>query len=248
MKSMTPQPPLTPETINKWPGKTIEGAYHPALWHMLDVGAVACHLIAKCAVTGCTRKDLAITFLIVLHDLGKISECFRDQITGVAAQAAYHSQLSFVLLQFFDELIAERIGGSPAARRSLYAAVSGHHGGPPELDDGRGNKQRRWERAIGSEAYETVPRVILAVNSLFPEASLDNLSTADAKKLSWKVSGLTVQADWIGSNTDWFGCQPPDIPVADYWKEAVDRGLTAEMSPFWQRFGECQKRPSTDIE
>ncbi len=202
-------------------------APHPALWHMLDVGAVADRLIAKRSVTGCAEQDMAITFLIALHDLGKISESFRDQITGAAARAEYHSQLSFVLLQHFDDLMAERLGGGSSARRALYAAVSGHHGGPPELDDGSGNKNRRWKSAIGPEAFETVPEVIAAVSDLFPKATLDGLSAADAKKLSWKVSGLTVQADWIGSNTDWFGCQPPDMPVVSYWEKALYRAQDA---------------------
>ncbi|MYB14797.1 MAG: CRISPR-associated helicase Cas3', partial [Rhodospirillaceae bacterium] len=227
MKTMSPRPPISPETIDAWPGKVIQGAYHPALWHMLDVGAVADRLMAKRPVTGCAGKDSAITFLIALHDLGKISESFRDQITGAAARAEYHSQLSFVLLQHFDDLMAERVGGGPSARRALYAAVSGHHGGPPELDDGSGNKQRRWESAIGPEAFETVPEVIAAVAGLFPEASLDGLSAADAKRLSWKVSGLTVQADWIGSNMDWFVSQPPDIPIVSYWEKALCRARDA---------------------
>ncbi|MCY4302262.1 MAG: CRISPR-associated helicase Cas3' [Aestuariivita sp.] len=214
---------LTPDWVKAWPGKTIDGAYHSALWHMLDVGAVANRLIVKQSVTGCPENDAAINFLITLHDLGKISDSFRDQITGAAAHSVYHSQLSFVLLQHFDDQIEEYIGGLRAARQTLYAAVSGHHGGPPELDDGSGNKQQRWEEAIGSEALDTIPEVIAAVANLFPEASLRDLSTAAAKKLSWKVSGLTIQADWIGSNTDWFNLQSPEIVIDSYWQEALRR-------------------------
>ncbi len=114
---------LDANAIDAWPGKEIDGKFHPALWHMLDVGAVADHLIEKRKVTGSSAWDQAIALLIVLHDLGKISESFRNQIKGCAARAEHHSQL-------LESLIA----GAPGARRALYAAVAGHHGGPPELE------------------------------------------------------------------------------------------------------------------
>ncbi|MCY3877169.1 MAG: CRISPR-associated helicase Cas3' [Rhodobacteraceae bacterium] len=218
---------LDPEVVAAWPGKKINGVFHPALWHMLDVGAVADRLIEKRPVTGSDDWDQAIAFFIVLHDLGKISESFRDQIKGVAARAEYHSQLSFVLLQRHDGLLGKHVGGSPRSRSALYAAVAGHHGGPPELDDGRGILDRRWMTAIGTTAVETAADVIASVVELFPEASLNGLSTNDAKALSWKVSGLTIQADWIGSNTEWFGCQSANIPISSYWNNARHRAKHA---------------------
>ncbi len=218
---------LDTKEIVAWPGKEIDGEFHPALWHMLDVGAVADRLIGKRPVTGSASWDKAINMLIVLHDLGKFSESFRDQIKGVAARAEYHSQLSFVLLQRHDSLLADLVGGSPSARHSLFAAVAGHHGGPPELDDGLSTFERRWTTAIGEQAFEAAADVIATVGALFHDASLDGLSASEAKMLSWKVSGLTVQADWIGSNTEWFGCQPPDIPLAKYWGDARCRAKHA---------------------
>ena len=218
---------LDAQGIAAWPGKTIDGEYHPALWHMLDVGAVADCLIGKRPVTGSASWDQAIVLLIVLHDLGKFSESFRDQIKGFAARAEYHSQLSFVLLQRHDRLLADLVRGSPSARRSFCAAVAGHHGGPPELDDGRGVLQRRWTTAIGEQAFEAAADVIATVGTLFSDASLEGLTSGEAKALSWKVSGLTVQADWIGSNAEWFGCQSPDIPVAEYWANARRRAKHA---------------------
>ena len=43
---------LDSQTIEAWPGKKIGDEYHPALWHMLDVCAVANRLIEKRPVTG----------------------------------------------------------------------------------------------------------------------------------------------------------------------------------------------------
>ncbi len=48
--------------------------------------------------------------------------------------------------------------------------------------------------AIGTPAIEAASEMITSVHALFAEASLNGLATGDAKALSWKVSGLTVQA------------------------------------------------------
>ena len=226
-------PRLDPDTIEAWPGKTIDGEYHPALWHMLDVGAVAEQLTSRRPVTDRTDWEQAIVLLVILHDLGKISNSFRDQITGQAARAEYHSQLSFVLLERHDALLARILAGKCASRRALYSAVAGHHGGPPELDSGSGNEMKRWTSAIGQEAFDVTARIISAVAAFFPQVSLDGLAVRDARALSWLVSGLTVQSDWIGSNIEWFDRFPADIPVSEYWQQVRPRAARAvELAGF----------------
>ena len=209
--------------VNAWPGKTIDGGYHPALWHMLDVAAVAEQLLMYRTLSENDKIDQAILFLIAMHDLGKISNAFHDQITGQASRAEFHSQLSFVLLLQHDDLIDGLIGGTFETRKPLYAAVAGHHGGPPE-DDNRQQHRRRLD-AIGEEALAIVPDIIRATAALFPDANLDMIDNVNP--LTWRVSGLTVQADWIGSNTDWFGLQPDEITINDYWNRTRKQAVTA---------------------
>jgi len=160
---------------------------------------------------------------VALHDLGKISEAFRKQITGQAARHEYHAQLSFVLLQENDQILSKNLGGKLEDRRALYAAVAGHHGGPPNQDDDR--QHRRRLRAVGFEACVAAPKIIQAVADLFPCASLDKVG--DINPLTWRICGLTVQADWIGSNSDWFGPQSPDMTIKDYWAQARVRAVEA---------------------
>ena len=218
---------LDAKLIDRWPGKKIGNSFHPALWHMLDVAAVAAGLIKKYPITKNASCNQALIFLIVFHDLGKVSLSFKNQISGNAALAEYHSQLSFMHLQHHDSVIAKFIGGDEQARYTLYAAVAGHHGSPPELDDGSGRKTQRWKAAIGQQAHDDAAKIIASVGILFPNASLDSLGVNDAKKLSWQLSGLTVQADWIGSNTDWFCHKSADIPFTEYWKQAQCHAKTA---------------------
>ena len=71
---------MTPEQVSAWPGKVIDGRTHPALWHILDVGAVATCLMAQRSLTGYRARDQAAAFLVVLHDLGKFSVSFRAML------------------------------------------------------------------------------------------------------------------------------------------------------------------------
>lgn len=216
---------LTAEDIGAWPGKTIDDALHPALWHLLDVGAVAKCLISRTPLTEDSSLDDALVFLVALHDLGKFSANFREMLRGSPPSGYRHWQHSYRLLRDHDEAVEALVGGTRGARRVLYAAVAGHHGGPPEnLDAG---KARDQARQIGAEADEVAPRAIRTVGELLPNASLAGFHESEARRLSWLACGLTVQSDWIGSNTEWFGGRDAATPVAEYWNGALDRAEAA---------------------
>lgn len=212
--------------IADWPGKTFEGSTpdtHPALWHMLDVAAVAGLLLARRSLTGDVAQDRALQFLIALHDIGKFSESFRAMLRGQPYSGVRHWQHSYTLMNFLlDDQIAALIGGCEATRTSLYAAVAGHHGGPPEDLDQRELRNQKAQIGLGLHAASDAIR---ALAPLFEGASLGDDTDADA--LSWALSGLTVQADWIGSNAAWFPPQLPDMPVADYFARAQGRAAQA---------------------
>ena len=89
---------MRPELMGAWPGKTIEGRAHPALWHMLDVGAVANCLISRLTPTGATPSDQAAVLLVTLHDLGKFSSSFRAMLRGEPYGGPRHWQHSYRLL------------------------------------------------------------------------------------------------------------------------------------------------------
>lgn len=216
---------LTSEEIGAWPGKTIDDALHPALWHMLDVGAVAKCLTYETPLTNDPALDDAFVLLVVLHDLGKFSTNFREMLRGNPPWGYRHWQHSYQLLRDHDEVVAELVGGTRGCRKILYAAVAGHHGGPPEHLDAR--KASDQARQIGAEATEVAPKVIRAVGELLPNASLAGLNESAARRLSWLLCGLTVQSDWIGSNTDWFGPRSAETPVDQYWTDALNRARAA---------------------
>ena len=109
---------LTAEEIGAWPGKTIDDALHPALWHMLDVGAVARRLTAKAPLTGNPSLDDAFVFLVALHDLGKFSANFREMLRGNPPSGFRHWQHTYRLLRNHDQDVASLVGGAKGSRKS----------------------------------------------------------------------------------------------------------------------------------
>ena len=227
-----------------WPGKSDAlGCTHAALWHMLDVAAVAQRLIPQgpLAALSAPRRN-AILFLIALHDCGKISGAFRDQIEKGKIPADYsrHWRLSDVILRQNDAALATHLGGDEVPREILYAAVAGHHGRPPRLEDRRGLHYQKQD--IGPEALADTAALIDMIAPIFAPASLDGVTEFEARRLSWLVSGLTVQADWIGSNSVWFPFTTPDMDLLDYWAVTKARAATALA-----KAGLRQSRPSVDM-
>ncbi len=191
---------------------------------MLDVGA--------CAVLLMRRNDYlqrlpeihrqALLFLVVLHDLGKFSASFRNMLIKGDSQKYAHWKLSSQLLNDLDTELAASLGGLSATRNNLYAAVAGHHGGPPETVVETLKRQE-----IGEEATKAARAFIEEISDLFPDASLEGLDEKEAIKISWLLSGLTVQSDWLGSNTRWFPVNRVHSCFAAAWKDSRERAERA---------------------
>ena len=199
------------ETIFNWPGKTDDkGNEYPAVLHMLDVAACAEQLIkghtAFSRFSEAQRQALII--LVALHDVGKLSESFRALIRAGKMGAPRHWELSdFLLCGVLDKASLVKLGADERVRAELYAAVAGHHGQPPCRIGGNRYEKKRRQNAIGS-GEPAAQEWTLQMLRLFPDASLEDMTGSDAKALGWGLSGLTVAADWVGSNIDWFPFEP----------------------------------------
>ncbi|MDD7970600.1 CRISPR-associated helicase Cas3' [Roseinatronobacter alkalisoli] len=209
-----------------WPGKSAVGddpCEHPAVYHMLDVAAVAERLISPFSIDHRLRG--ALVLLIALHDLGKISDSFRRMLKEDRPQVHRHWELSEALLHSYDQNLCARIGGGPMQRNALYAAAAGHHGRPPDLPLGplpkppRSREMHRVMMHVGS-GEGPAGEVIEAFCDLWPEASFDGLTDGEALRLSWWLPGLCAAADWIGSNTRWFEALPPGPGLSEYLTRA----------------------------
>lgn len=65
---------LSSALVGRWPGKSAlepEGICHSAVWHMLDVAAVAEVFAARLPLPSPVKQ--AIILLTALHDIGKLA-------------------------------------------------------------------------------------------------------------------------------------------------------------------------------
>lgn len=216
-----------------WPGKGADatGLEHPAVLHMLDVAAVAEALAGPLPLPPSLRQGLVL--LAALHDLGKVSASFRAMLRGGAAQPFRHWEITEALLWAQDDRLAF-VGASSRIRKLLYAAAAGHHGRPSTADlapnrsgTGPGGDWKAMLDAAGPQAVADAGAVIDAFAALWPEASVEGLTLAEGKALSWRLNGMLTLADWLGSNTGWFPPAPPAPDLAAYLAVARRRAAVA---------------------
>lgn len=215
--------------IARWPGKSAyaaDGPLHPAAYHMLDVAAVAEHLIMPFDFSD-EHRD-ALIWLVALHDLGKIGAQFHGMIVhGNRQISGNHWEVSEHHLRHHDTaLLAPVLGLRERHRNQLYAATAGHHGRPPKSTP---DQIRHMARNAGTQALIDAGAAITAFHTLWPNASLKDLSREQVNTLSWWLPGLVAAADWIGSNVDWFPAYPPEMPLADYLEHSrtqAERAVT----------------------
>lgn len=212
-----------------WPGKKDDQAgEHPAVWHMLDVAACAEILIEKhhAFASLSPAQRTAMVVLAALHDIGKISNTFRGLLRNGRPGAYRHWQLSDTLLcKALDSQIARAFGSDLDTRSELYAAVSGHHGGPERSGD-RFEVRKRMN-AIGEEAKQSSKEWVAHMLDLFPSGSLEEMDQKTARKISWALSGLTIAADWVASNIEWFPYCASSMSPPDYLARARSRAADA---------------------
>lgn len=215
----------------RWPGKSADdqGIRHSAVLHMLDVAAVAEVLAPPLPAS----LRAAFILFAALHDLGKINAAFRSMLeTGQPQGAGSHWEVTEALLDHFDGKLAERLGGHDYTRFELYAACSGHHGRPsskdPQRNRGRASRDyRAMLDAAGSQAIEDAGVVIDAFLDLWPDAGLHALTQVDAQRISWRVNGLIMVSDWIGSNPAWFAARSSAADLMAYLSETRARAAEA---------------------
>lgn len=210
--------------------------WHPAAYHMLDVAAVAERLLfvrphlraqAERLMPGFT--DL-VPLLIALHDLGKMSWWFQQQCpdlmhrlsdvaparTGAAPPRHDAAGLLFWKgLAPLRDLLSTRTGQSLRVLDILMPAVLGHHGQPARdlLVE-----TYRARDGLPREAPDDLLALAEAVADLLaPRTAPPAVDRRRAVPASWLLVGLTIAADWIGSNTEWFPYHRPDHDLATYW-------------------------------
>ena len=204
-------------------------AWHPVVYHSLDVAACALALLESGTSRPPSPWDQvalrpALAALVALHDLGKFSRPFQAkaeahwpaEALGVFAGALPdpgHDSVGYALLRGeLADVLDPVLQLWPArGRRSLLRALCGHHGRPPLdelsfIDELACPPCRTAARAFACEVAAVLGPPPLPVPG------------KRGPTLEWWLAGFTVLADWIGSAEAWFGYCEPTLSMAEYWQ------------------------------
>ncbi|MCU0843155.1 MAG: CRISPR-associated helicase Cas3', partial [Thiobacillaceae bacterium] len=220
-----------------------EPKWHPLAYHCLDVSACAAVLLdrqpmwlaALSRLSGLEIEWLRpwLHFQQALHDIGKLDDGFQawradlmatlQGRSGVRAGGERHDTLGYVLA---EEHLLDWLGldGQDPDLVDLIqpwvAAVTGHHGRPA---NNLASRVLLLRNHLSPPVVEDARIFVTAAALLFLPEGFD-FPTPEAglaeryRQASWLIAGLTVAADWLGSNTRWFRYHAPDLSLAEYWK------------------------------
>lgn len=229
--------------------------YHLLAYHCLDVAACGYQLVMEnryhCAdilgQLGFSRQDAAgwFAYFLTMHDIGKFARGFQQlyphQHPALVPPAgksytARHDSLGFWLWseylqqRWLDDDIPLFPGeeNKKQWRNSLHIwlqIVTGHHGVPPDA-------AVRGALAFTPEDLQAAERYLHDVREIFqwttfPQPFADKEWRKDLKKQSWALAGLSVLADWLGSNQHYFPFIAAIMPLPEYWLYARQRAQTA---------------------
>lgn len=224
-----------------------EPKWHPLVYHSLDAAACALTLSKKhpkrievlSQSSGLDGDKLLpwLTFLAAIHDLGKFADDFQWKRDDIAEQQQQrrstapaskhrHDTLGYI---FAREYLISCLGFDGADEdlremiRPWLAAVTGHHGTPPTSVDGAKLVLRdQFPRQVVIDAWDFIKAVAMLTGMVWPlPTAPTGLEARRYQHASWLLAGLTVAADWLGSNTRWFKYKEPDLSLRKYWEEVA---------------------------
>lgn len=215
--------------------------YHLLPYHCLDVAAVGWHLLnpeGELCQSLAQQLDVEpewlqqwFCFCLMLHDIGKFGRCFQNLAPDLSKQLVpsrlgkdncRHDTLGFALWQ--KGLYRRLLDIFPSTKvyegiiEDWLRVVCGHHGVPPQNLRAIKNYLIPEEDIPAAEAFVRT----LAEHWLPDITPLANINEESFTKASWQLAGITVLADWLGSNKDIFKyCSKPDIPLENYWQSTA---------------------------
>jgi CRISPR-associated endonuclease/helicase Cas3 len=260
MENSKEQDPMISKLLRLW-GKTERNnpdpeAFHPALFHMLDVGNVARELLSEKAsprwrkvmadMLGADADTLAdwLPWLVALHDIGKISAAFQQANDAQRKRlekegftfgnrqwnnTPYHAHISSV----FADNKEDKMNLPDSLRQGWTDALAGHHG------EFSGREARRDARHL----LQAEPPEWIELRYTASEMMRDALlhlppnswpSPANLSASVMALTGFIILCDWIGSDEKIFQPAPNDT-WQEYGVKSVARASKAvETAGFFQ--------------
>lgn len=239
-----------------------ESNYHPALFHMLDVGNVARLLLSPeaspryRAVMGaalCADPEWLsawLPLLVALHDIGKISNPFQGQESTPETQSARqrllrqgfefdHTYGESYRHQQISAVWVQRVwpqvepGVPDSLVRAEQDALGGHHG--VFSPPGDLIKVRKYlKREEGPEWAALRADVYQVLRAELAADWHDWPCPRHLRAATVVLAGLTILCDWIGSDERYFVCEP-SMTLGAYRPLSEQRARSALSDPSFLR-------------
>ena len=222
--------------------------YHPLLYHMLDVAAVAGLVWDQCLGPQ-LRKRLEgsvgaharnqIVFLAGAHDLGKASPGFHKKVR----ELSQYSGLPFSENDqnrphgFITAHVLNKVLGSSSTSALLSQIAGGHHGVFP-----RSAELRMGRDTLGNNLWNAARQDLIREFADVVGFDLNQAAQSSAEITDPLVvpifTGFISVVDWIGSNQDFFPCftecgTSVGIDAPDYWRNAQNQAHKALETLGW---------------
>lgn len=244
--------------------------YHLVACHNLDVAACGRVLLEnqpllrrRLAEVSTLAEDALvdwITFLLAIHDLGKLADGFQNLRPdllerlqdGRSTDARYRERHDLLGYLLWDDSLRQRLHGPFLSAdededdwRDLLnpwlLATMGHHGAPPDPPQFRERLSRQFPDPVADDAFAFVAYVAEKFLSGKAPFSVEPFQEQLTRFhfASWPFAGLATAADWIGSNTQWFPFVERPASLDGYWHDialpraqiAVKESGAVEMAP-----------------
>jgi len=217
---------------------------HRLPFHALDVAACAQVLVeqlrfgmqelAEAMAWPADAVQRLFIFFVALHDVGKFACTFQNlvpelapQVTGTArcrpVESLRHDTLGWLLWRDAGRQgwFGQELGLDAADFADIWMRLAtGHHGLPPRENFGafRAPKVDAYFLPEDVESAEAFVRD--AARLLLPEGlpDADDRARGALTRGSWRLAGLEVLADWLGSNAVFFPYRSEPLELRAYWE------------------------------
>jgi CRISPR-associated endonuclease/helicase Cas3 len=218
---------------------------HLLPFHCLDVAACAKTLLEVSSFTlGNLTEEMnwspevvrqVIVFFLAIHDIGKFASAFQDLMPDLLPRPAGGKKRIFV-----DRLRHDTLGWllwKEKGRRSWFGQLSmeawdfwdlwmrvatGHHGLPPREQFGVLGAPRLSDYCSPFDSEAAASFVRDVAEFLLPDGlpEPDEPAYRALLRHSWRLAGLAVLADWLGSG-DHFAYDDTPLSLKDYWENTA---------------------------
>jgi len=222
--------------------------YHPLLYHMLDVAAVA-GLVWDYYLAPQLRKRLGdalgtdartqVVFLAGAHDIGKASPGFQNKVSELCECLGlpFSENDQYRPHGFISAHVLNKVIGHCSASAILGQIAGGHHGVFP-----RSAELRMGRDTLGNTDWEKARHILLNEFTNVVDCDLKQVFQSEFEVIDPFIipvlAGFISAVDWVGSNQDFFPCvgecgKQVDISIAEYWSKAQGRASEALEKLGW---------------